>query len=266
MSTLKRNIPYADTHPRHIGDLFTPACAKRGAPTILLIHGGGWNALSKESLEPVARLAIAEGHSVFNINYRLLDHAPWPACSEDCIAAARFVLGGGLIEHGLPEAASSKLLVIGASAGGHLAMMTGLAIGARACVGILSLAGPTRVNPRNDASTSAIRQPGFQQKFFGDSEPVSPQALLNASPCALVTAEAPALHILHSRNDRLVPPAHSEEAVTAWQSVGRPAQIDYFDGPGALHGFWTSEDLQTRELIPPLVHLLTRYLHRSTQL
>ena len=99
---------------------------------MLLIHGGGWNALTKESLEPIARLAVSESRAVFSINYRLLDHAPWPACGSNCASAARFVLAGSLAPHDLPRAHLRKLLVVGASAGGHLAMMTGLALGARA--------------------------------------------------------------------------------------------------------------------------------------
>lgn len=262
MNTITRDIPYGSTHERQAGDLFLPARPLAGAPPVLLIHGGGWNALTKESLEPVARLAIAEGLSVFSINYRLLDHAPWPACRDDCVAAARFVLSGGLAPHGLPAPAGGKLLVVGASAGGHLAMMTGLALGSRACAGIVSMAGPSRVDPRDDVSKSAILQPGFLKKFFDHAEPPTADELTAASPSALVTAEAPPLHILHSRNDQLVPLSHSEEAAAAWRAAGVASKIEYFDGPGDLHGFWNSDDLRTRELIPDLDRLLRQAIRR----
>ncbi len=257
------DIAYADAHGRQIGDLCVPARPLRGAPPVLLVHGGGWNSMSKESLAPLARLAAAEGRYVFNINYRLLTHAPWPACRDDCVSAARFVLAGGLRAHGLPAPVGEKLLVVGASAGGHLAMMAGLALGARACAGVVSLAGPSRVDPRGDVSASVICEPGFHRRFFGKAEPPTAAETGSASPAALVTGEAPPLHVLHSKNDRLVLPVHSEEALAAWRAVGVAASVDWFDGPGDQHGFWDSADLATREPVPVLAALLRRVLARE---
>lgn len=264
---LLRDLPYGPV-PRHVGDLHLPEPRSAGTPPsapVLLIHGGGWNSLSKESLDPVARLAVAEGRAVFNINYRLLDHAPWPACLDDCVAAARFLLAEGLAAHGLPAPADGKLLVVGASAGGHLAMLAGLALGARACSRIVSLAGPSRVAPGPDDTTaSAIRVPGFLASFFGSpATSTTPEQFASASPAALVTAEAPPLRCIHSRNDHLVPPAHSLEAVAAWRAVGVPARCDFFDGPDRLHGFWaagTPGDLASRQLVPPVADLLRQAL------
>lgn len=255
-----RDIPYADAHARHLGDLHLPAQLCPGASPVLLIHGGSWNALTKESLDPIARLAATEGRAVFNINYRLIGHAPWPACRDDCVAAARFVLSGGLAPHGLPAPADAKLLVVGSSAGGHLAMMTGLALGARACAGIVSLAGPSRVDPRDDVSKSVLRQPGFLAGFFGYDEQPTSAKLHDASPAALVTPEAPPLRVIHSTNDRLVPRTHSEEAATAWRGAGVPAHIDYFHGRGDLHGFWTTDELDVRELVPVVTGLVREAL------
>lgn len=258
--TERRDIPYAAAHGRQAGDLFLPARPIPGASPVLLVHGGGWSSMSKESLSPMARLAAGVGRYVFNINYRLLPHAPWPACRDDCVSAARFVLAGGLRAHGLPAQVGGKLLVVGASAGGHLAMMTGLALGARACSGIVSLAGPSRVDPRGDVSASAICAPDFHRRFFGKTEPPAAAELRSAAPSALVTGDAPPLHVLHSKNDRLVLPVHSEEALAAWRAAGVAASVDWFNGPGDLHGFWDSDDLATRELVPVLAALVRRVL------
>ena len=217
MSCVFRDLPYGSS-PRQLGDLHLPLSRPPGVPAapVLLIHGGGWNALSKESLDPIARLMVAGGRSVFSINYRLLDQAPWPACRDDCVAAARFMLAGGLAPNGLLAPHEGHILVMGASAGGHLAMITGLALGANTCAGIVSLAGPSRVAPGpTDSADSAIRAPGFLQKFFGITGGPAPADLRSASPSAQVDRNAPPLRILHSRHDRLVPLAHSEEAIDA---------------------------------------------------
>jgi acetyl esterase/lipase len=258
VSCALRDLPYGEGF-RHLGDLHLPLRRPPGPPAapVLLIHGGGWDALSKESLDPVARLVARGGRPVFNINYSLLGHPPWPACRDDCVAAARFMLAGGLAPHGLLAPHHGHILVVGASAGGHLAMLTGLALGAHACAGIVSLAGPSRLVPGPaDTEASAIRAPGFLQKFFNIAGEPSHADLRAASPSAQVTSKAPPLHALHSRNDRLVPPAHSEEAVAAWRAVGVPARLDFFDGRGDLHGFWTSDDLETRALDAQVEHLL----------
>lgn len=259
MSTTLRDLPYG-TDPRHRGDLHLPArraCGSSTAP-VLLIHGGGWTSLSKESLDPAVRLFVEEGRAVFSINYRLLSHAPFPACRDDCVVAARHILAGGLASEGL--LAPVRLLVAGASAGGHLAMLVGLALGARECCGIVSLAGPSRIVPDDDdTSASAITAAGFPEAFFGSATP-DPVLVAEATPAALARADAPPLVCIHSNNDRLVPASHSESAVAAWRAASAPARVEYFDGRGAQHGFWSDGDLRTRGLVPPLEHLIRQAL------
>ena len=261
MNTVLRDLPYGPG-PRQLGDLHLPARRAPGvsAAPVLLIHGGGWNSLSKESLDPVARLLVEEGRAVFSINYRLLSQAPFPACRDDCLAAARHLLAGGLAREGLP--APVRLLVCGASAGGHLAFLVGLALGARDCAGILSLAGPSRVVPAtDDTAASAISAPDFFTPFFGTASP-APAALLAATPGALAHSSAPPLVCIHSTADRLVPISHSSAAIAAWTAAGADAELIPFDGLGEQHGFWTCDDHATRQLIPAVDSALRRALRR----
>lgn len=235
-----RDIAYAghNRHARQTGDFFSTGNPK--SPICLLIHGGGWNALTKESIEPVGRLMQARGMEVFSVNYRLIEHARWPACLEDCLRAGRFVLDGGLGPR--PE----RLIVAGASAGGHLAMMAGRALGRSAVRAVLSLAGPSRVDGRHGTNHGHLFGEKFLQAFFG-TEKVAPALVDEASP--LATRETPPdLICLHSKNDNLVPLAHSEEAVAAWRGAGAETGLQIFDGPGDGHGFWDSDDLQTRQM------------------
>lgn len=201
--------------------------------------------MNKEAMHCLARLLQARGRPVYCINYRRLPEAPWPACTDDCTDAAHFMLDGGLAAYGLP--ATGQVIVCGASAGGHLAMMTGLALGCERCPGIISLAGPSRVERKDDVSSSAICVEGFFERFFGTPEEPSAALLASASPSALVTRNAPPLWCIHSHNDRLVLPTHSEEAASAWRQAGIQAAIEYFDGIGQLHGFWTNDDIKLRE-------------------
>jgi acetyl esterase/lipase len=66
-----------------------------GAPVIVWIHGGGWEAGSRSDHPPVLdgfyrRFADA-GYVVVSIDYRLSREVSFPACLHDCKAAIRWV-------------------------------------------------------------------------------------------------------------------------------------------------------------------------------
>ena len=67
-----RDIRYTDAHrERGVGDLFLPGRGTDVEPSgfpVLLIHGGGWNALAKESIQPFAVILAAIGRTVFNLS------------------------------------------------------------------------------------------------------------------------------------------------------------------------------------------------------
>ena len=80
----------------------------------LHIHGGGWTFGAPEFEDGRnLRLARAAGVEVLSAKYRLGPETPWPACGDDCLAAARFAIERAERE-GLP------LFIGGASAGAHL--------------------------------------------------------------------------------------------------------------------------------------------------
>ncbi len=252
MVTVYRDIAYGPG-PRQIGDFFTVTTEVIRCP-VLLIHGGGWDSLSKESLEPVARLLQTLRHPVFSINYRLLQHAPWPACGDDCLLAGSFMLSGGLASCGISQ--PGQIILCGASAGGHLAMMTGLCLPHDNVLRIISLAGPSRLYPTDDTSESAICTEGFLKRFFGRTTAEDDFCVKKASPLDIIQTMPPPLACIHSVNDQLVPLSHSEDAVRAWTRAGASASLHTFNGSGRQHGFWDSDDLQHRQLVPEVANHL----------
>ncbi len=256
--TVVRDIRYTDVHAeRGVGDLFLSQGEPSGFP-VLMIHGGGWNALTKESIEPFAKLFAAIGRTVFSINYRLLDHGPWPACLDDCIAAARYILDGKLGDHG--QRTPTKILIVGASSGGHLAMMTGLALPGDRVEAIVSLAGPSMMDFPDGSSSAHLKSTAMRNKFFGTTEAPSKAQIDAISPAYCVTAGAPALYCIHSRNDQLVKISHSQKAVEAWQRVGAKGVLHAFNGPGNAHGLWDSEDRAVRQPVGDVVQALGEIL------
>ena len=112
--------PYvAGGHERQKLDLFLPRDADN-APVVMFIHGGAWRNGDKNNPRALAELLEA-GFAVVSINYRLSQHARFPAQIEDCKAAVRW-LRARAGEYRLDV---SRIGVWGTSAGGHLAAMLG---------------------------------------------------------------------------------------------------------------------------------------------
>ena len=91
-------------------------------PTVLYIHGGGWVHYTKDNMIFAVLPYLARGMDVVNVDYRQANHARAPAAVEDCRCALHWVFKHAK-EFGFD---TQRLIVAGGSAGGHLALMTGM--------------------------------------------------------------------------------------------------------------------------------------------
>ncbi len=126
------NIAYrTDVGPNTVLDLAEPLFGpKTNRPAILIIHGGGWAAGSKNDFVYRALMIdyAMKGYVVANMNYRLTQEAPMPACIEDVRCAVRWMKAHAG-ELGIdPE----RIGTYGHSAGGHLSLMLGVAAESKA--------------------------------------------------------------------------------------------------------------------------------------
>jgi acetyl esterase/lipase len=142
-----------------------PAHAPRGV--VLDIHGGGWvigNPQLDDRLN--AGLIAACGVAVVSVDYRLVPRTPLAGAMDDCLAAARWLLQGGLSEF-----AALPVFVTGESAGAHLAAATLLRLqatpdllrrvsGAFFYYGVYDLAGTAGVHSAG-ADTLVLDGPGM---------------------------------------------------------------------------------------------------------
>jgi len=244
---------------------FHPAQGPARIP-ILLIHGGGWNAMDKSSLNGLAELLAENGFPVLNCNYRLLDDAPWPACGDDCLDAARFLLEQNL--PGLPPPDERRIAVVGASAGGHLALMTGLRLPPENVAGIVSIAGVTRLLDGPNTEAELFGTPDFLLQFFGGNTLPDIATIAAAEPHRHVTPASPPLLCLHSKNDHLVPPRQAGAIVATFLANDVSARLHLFDGPGTSHGLWQSgaASVDQRRLLPGLNKELLSFLKTCEEL
>jgi len=102
-------------------DLYIPNKTSKLAPAIINIHGGGWVGGSKEQ-QGGFNPYFKNGFLVCNIEYRMTKEAKAPAAIEDARCALAY-LKKNAKELGIDV---NRIVVMGGSAGGHLALMTGL--------------------------------------------------------------------------------------------------------------------------------------------
>lgn len=103
--------------------VLVPAQATGPVPVLVFLHGGGMIAGTAESdLDAMADLAYDSGCAVVSVEYRLAPEQPYPAASDDVVAALEWLAAG----HG-PDALDERRIVLaGVSAGGGLAASVAL--------------------------------------------------------------------------------------------------------------------------------------------
>jgi len=115
--TLKSNIPYVENgHARHVLDIYTPPNAK-DAPVLFWIHGGGWQAGDKTSVQVKPMWFTDKGFVFVSTNYRLLPEVDMGTLIRDVAKAF------GWVEKHIAEYGGDpkQVLVAGHSAGAQLA-------------------------------------------------------------------------------------------------------------------------------------------------
>ncbi len=117
------NITYATANGTDLKlDLYLPKNRTGLLPTLVQIHGGGWVAGRKESDVLQLLPYLSMGWAVASVEYRLAAVSPAPAAVEDCRCALRWIA-----QHARQYSLdSSKIVLTGGSAGGHLALITGM--------------------------------------------------------------------------------------------------------------------------------------------
>ncbi len=115
----KRNIPYANpAHERQVLDVYSPPGAKN-LPVVFWIHGGGWQAGDKTSVQLKPQVFVEKGFVFVSTNYRLLPSVEMESIIRDVAQSLGWV-HKHIAEHGGDP---KRILVMGHSAGAQLAAL-----------------------------------------------------------------------------------------------------------------------------------------------
>src|SRR5580700_2064747 len=224
-------------------DIYKRRDATVPQPALIWIHGGGWTGGSKESAVMSLMPWFEMGWNVVNVEYRLARISLAPAAVEDCLCALRFVAAQAKT-YGID---TSRLVVSGDSAGGHLALTTGMIPESagldRQCPGvplpkvaaIIDWYGITDVNDLLDGPNMK----SYAVTWLG-SQSDREQIAKRVSPLAYVRAGLPPVLMIQGDADPTVPYSHSVRLHKALDDVGVPNELVTIPG-GKHRGFSATE-------------------------
>ena len=211
----------------------TAASATRGpAPLVITIHGGSWAGGSSQDLPELNHYLAARGYVVAAIGYRLAPKYPFPAATEDVNAAIDYLKSRAKV-FGID---STRIVLVGRSAGGQLALQSAYTKNDFNIRGVVSLYGPTDqiwgwehpTNPRVYDSFSALR--AF---LNGEPSQVAP-AYRAASPMNYIGSHTIPTLLIHGTMDPLVSVKQSQRLDSALAIARRPHLL--VEMPWATHG------------------------------
>ena len=225
-----RDLEYVqDGHERNRLDLYLPEKAARPLPVILWVHGGGWVGGNKTN-GPAFRFAT-KGYAVASMNYRLSQHAVFPAQIYDCKAAVRW-LRANAGKYGLD---ADHIGAWGGSAGGHLVALLGTTAGVKEFEGT---GGNQEQSSRVQAVVDWFGPTDFltvgakdtRTKLLGGDPQKNREKAIKASPMTYVSKDAAPFLIMHGDQDKTVPISQSETFAAALQKAGADAVFVVVNG------------------------------------
>jgi acetyl esterase/lipase len=197
---------------------------------------------------------LSMGWAVVNVEYRLGRNTPAPAAVEDCRCALRWVHRRAS-EHGLD---TSKIVLTGGSAGGHLALITAMLPASnpydRRCPTDEQIRWTTGAEPPMRVAAvvnwfgitdvaDLLAGPNakhYAVEWFGSLERREELAR-QVSPVNHVRAGLPPVITIHGDQDDLVPYAHATRLHAALERAGVPNQLVTIRGGG--HGGFSRREM-----------------------
>ncbi|MER6955704.1 MULTISPECIES: alpha/beta hydrolase [unclassified Streptomyces] len=240
---------YGD-HPDQVIDFYVPRVEVGPGgpvPLVVVLHGGAWRApYDRRHVTPFAEYLAGRGFAVANVEYRRGAESPapegtspiagrWPDTFDD-VAAALDALPA-LVREAVPQADARRMVLVGHSAGGHLALWaaarhvlpadapwrTGGPVPLRGVVALAPIA-DFAVAEKLDVCGGASRQLLGGEGQFDERRPYADPALL--LPTGIATT------LVQGRSDLVVPQAVAEAYADAAAKAGEVVGLTLLEDVG----------------------------------
>ena len=228
-------------------DVFQPVGIKAPVPTVIFFHGGGWVEGSRASSVLHLLPYLEMGLAVVNVDYRLANVSLAPAAVEDCRCALKWVITNA--KQYMFDV--NRIIVAGRSAGGHLALTTGLLSTSDGfdwrcyvdehpmelkVAAIINWYGVTDVNDVLAGPNSRA----WALSWLG-SDPNRIEIAKKVSPLNYVRKSVPPIITIHGEKDSAVPYSHAVRLHKLLDQANIPNQL--FTVAGGGHGGFNEAEM-----------------------
>ena len=217
-------------------DAYLPEGRSAQTPSLVLIHGGSWNGGSKKDF--TAHIDSLKkrlpGYAIFNLDYRLYNGGNTFPAQENDIQSALQYIASKKEEWSIDE---NRIVLLGASAGGHLALLQAYKYQEPRIAGVIDFFGPTDLTAMySDPWHPYI--PYALQMVTGTSPKLNQDLYHQSSPINFVSSQSAPTLILHGANDPVVHISQSKSLKKKLEKAGVAHELIVY--PGQRHGWFGS--------------------------
>lgn len=192
-------------------DIYKRKDLREPAPVMIFIHGGAWRSGKRSDYLPYLIDYAQKGYVTAALSYRLVKQAVFPAAVQDVSCGVKWIKNHAE-EFGINP---NKVVLIGGSAGGHLALMIGYGgdesffnadcpEGDNSVNVVIDLYGPVDLTTPYAINTYQV------QDFLNTTYDKNPEIFSQASPKTYISSDDPPTLIFQGTIDSLVPVSQSD--------------------------------------------------------
>lgn len=200
------------------------------APVVLVIHGGSWRSGDHTQLPKWSRFLAGLGYLVASIDYRLAPQHRFPAPVDDVKAAIAYIKAHATELGTDPE----RFVLMGRSAGGHLAAVAAYTVDDPVIKGLISFYGPFDLAWGWDEPGWILPTQEILGQYLGGRPSEVPEAYKTAQVVDLARPGLPPTLMIQGQADVLVSPLHNDKLSARLKPAGVPHQV--VKVPLATHG------------------------------
>jgi acetyl esterase/lipase len=230
----KLNVSYGNDSAQRM-DIYLPAGRSAATtPSIILIHGGGWNSGDKSDFKSYIdtfKKRLPE-YAIFNLNYRLATtNTIFPSQEMDVKAAMEHIVTHAA-DYGVSK---DKFVLLGASAGAHLALLQAYKYASPDIKAVVNFFGPTDLTAMYNKPWHTMI-PYLLQLLLGTTPQANPSAYEQSSPTFFVNAQSAPTIILQGGLDNVVDPSQSYLLQEKLEQAGVKHELVLY--PNERHGWY----------------------------
>lgn len=227
-----KTIPYKIIPEKELTFDYYSAGTETKAPCIIVIHGGSWAAGDSKQLPDLNHYLANKGYNVAAINYRLAPQYQYPAPVEDTRDAINY-LASHAEELNID---TSNFILLGRSAGGQIALMTGYTLNNKNIKGVISFYAPADMEWGAKIKTNhwVLNTDKVLGDYVGGSVYDFPDKYKACSAPQFVSETTPPTLTIHGKIDAMVAFEHSIRLQKKLNDFNVKNYL--LDLPGATHG------------------------------